>query len=271
MRSKSLGFRTDLGLLALGGSEVEDQGDHVIIRSPHNPNFWWGNFLLLASVPGPDESQKWLDLFADTFPDAQHVALGFDDPGGVVTDLAWFAARDFKAEAATVMTANEVHPPRSVNSQAVYRLLKSNRDWEQSVELRMRCEDRDFDRVLHRDFVTKKAHTNRLLTANGRAGWFGAFLDERLVAQMGLVSVDRNLARFQSVETDPKFRWQGLAGTLVHHVSEFGFDQLGARTLVMVADPEYFAIDLYRSVGFEPAESQLQIEMFPHGHGLADS
>lgn len=60
-------------------------------------------------------------------------------------------------------------------------------------------------------------------------------------------------------------RWRGLAGTLVHHVSRFGFDELGAETLVMVADPEYLAIRVYRSVGFEDTETQLQAQLSPPG------
>ena len=67
---------------------------------------------------------------------------------------------------------------------------------------------------------------------------------------MGLVTAGPALARFQLVETHPDVRGRGLAGTLVHHVSRYGFDTLGAETLVMVADPEYLAIRLYRSVGF---------------------
>jgi hypothetical protein len=51
----------------------------------------------------------------------------------------------------------------------------------------------------------------------------------------------------------------------VHHVSRYGFDELGARTLVMVADPEYLAIRVYRSVGFETTETQLQAERPPPG------
>jgi len=43
----------------------------------------------------------------------------------------------------------------------------------------------------------------------------------------------------------------------VHHASRFGFDELGAETLVMVADPDYLAIRIYRSVGFEDTETQL--------------
>jgi predicted GNAT family acetyltransferase len=69
------------------------------------------------------------------------------------------------------------------------------------------------------------------------------------------------LARFQSVETHPEFRGRGLAGTLVHHVSCYGFGELGAKTLVMVADPHYLAVRVYRSVGFLDRESQLQAEV----------
>jgi ribosomal protein S18 acetylase RimI-like enzyme len=71
------------------------------------------------------------------------------------------------------------------------------------------------------------------------------------------------LARFQNVETRPEARGRGLAGTLVHHVSRYGFDELGAQTLVMVADPDYLAIRIYRSVGFTETETMLQAERPP--------
>jgi len=51
----------------------------------------------------------------------------------------------------------------------------------------------------------------------------------------------------------------------VHHVSTYGFDQIGATTLVMVADPSYLAIDVYRWVGFTAAESQTSLEQAPRG------
>jgi ribosomal protein S18 acetylase RimI-like enzyme len=77
------------------------------------------------------------------------------------------------------------------------------------------------------------------------------------------VSVGGGRARYQAVETDPDFRRRGLAGSLVFHVSRFGFEALEAHTLVMVADPNYFAIDLYRALGFEATQAQLQIERPP--------
>ena len=47
MEIRSLGYRTDLMVRAREGSLVEDRGDYLVIRSPGNPAFWWGNFLLL--------------------------------------------------------------------------------------------------------------------------------------------------------------------------------------------------------------------------------
>ena len=49
----------------------------------------------------------------------------------------------------------------------------------------------------------------------------------------------------------------------MHHVSEYGFGELGATTLVMVADPDYLAVRIYRSVGFDDTEVQLQAERAP--------
>ncbi|MGH3827388.1 MAG: GNAT family N-acetyltransferase [Pseudonocardiaceae bacterium] len=259
----SLGYRTDLALLRLGGTHVEDRGDHLVVRSPDNPTHRWGNFLLLAQVPTPAASQSWLDRFAAVFPDSEYVALGFDGKDGSVADLCWFSGHGFNAEAQTVMTATEVHEPARLNSDAGYRGLRSDEDWAQSVELRMRCNEREPEPMAYRTYVTAKTQTNRGLVEAGHGGWFGAFIGARLVAQMGLVSAGSDLARFQAVGTDPDHRRRGLAGSLIQHASRYGFGELGARTLVIVADPNCFAIDLYRAVGFAATETQLQVERSP--------
>jgi GNAT superfamily N-acetyltransferase len=261
----SLGYRTDLALLQLGGTQVEDRGDHLVLRSPHNPTFWWGNFLLLAQVPAAADTDVWLRRFAVEFPDAEHLALGFDGADGRVGDLAAFTDRGLSCEGSTVMTASAVHPPPRPNTEATCRPLTSDDDWAQSIALRMACDEDEHYEASHLDFTTRRAATNRALTEAGHGAWFGAFIDGRLLSQMGLVAASPGLARFQSVETHPDARGRGLAGTLVHRVSQWGFGELGATTLVMVADPDYSAIRLYRSVGFVDGESQLQAGKRPPG------
>jgi RimJ/RimL family protein N-acetyltransferase len=259
----SLGFRTDLALLRLGGSEVTDHGDHLVVRSSHNPTFWWGNFLLLERPPADGEVDHWLNRFATELPDADHQAFGVDGIAGTAEDLGPFVRRGLRALAGTVMTATAVHPPPRPDTDAAYRELRSDDDWAQSVELRMACIDPEHEPVSYRAFAERRTQTSRSLVEAGHGGWFGAFLDGRLVSQMGLLVTEPGVARYQSVETAPDVRGRGLAGTLVHHVASTGFDRFGARVLVMVADPDYSAIRVYRSVGFEGTETQLQAERPP--------
>ncbi len=260
---RSLGYQTDLALLRLGGSEIEDRGDHLVVRSPHNPTFWWGNFLLLDAAPTADKTDQWLARFAETFPGAAHVALGFDGVDGSLSDLAGFTAAGLSVEGQTVMTAQSVHEPPHPNREATYRPLDSDDDWTQAVDLRVACYGDGAGVGRDREFAEARATTMRALTDAGHGGWFGAFLGGRLVTSMGLFRTSTGLARFQSVETHPAMRGRGLAGTLVRYVSSYGLSELQAHTLVMVADPEYSAIRLYRSLGFADTETQLQAERPP--------
>ncbi len=259
----SLGFQTDLALLRIGGSLIEDRGDHIAVRSPHNPGHWWGNFLLLESPPAAEDTDRWLEAFAAEFPEAQHVALGFDGVDGRPDTLRSFTERGLCVEGQAVMTATGVHEPPRPNRDAEYRTLTGDTDWEQLVDLRMACMDQGLDATSYREFAVAKVATIRGLVESGHGSWFGAFEEGRLLSGMGLFRAGRELARFQSVETHPDARGRGLAGTLVHHASGHGFAVLGARKLVMVADPEYSAIRIYRSVGFAETETQLQAERQP--------
>jgi ribosomal protein S18 acetylase RimI-like enzyme len=257
----SLAFRTDLAMLEHSGSTVEDRGDHVVVRTSDNPTYWWGNFLLLESAPGSvDEARAWLTTFESEFPEARHRTFGVDGTSGTAADLAPFAALGLSTEWSSVMTATAVHEPPRPNSTAVCRALGSDDDWAQQVELSLAGEDPE---THSRDFVSTQAAAQRRLVQDGHGAWWGAFEGDRLLASMGLFTASPGLARFQNVKTHPDARGRGLAGTLVHRVSRFGLDELGARTLVMVADPDYLAIRIYRSVGFADTERQLQAERKP--------
>ncbi len=252
MDVRSLAYRTDLALLQLGGSEVVDHHTHRVVRSPHNPGFYWGNFLLLAEPPADGSGQHWAEIFRQAFPDAEHCAIGVDGTQDAATDLAPLAEAGLEIETSTVMTASDVRPPPRPHPEAVLRPLHGDDEWAQAVALAV-AEETDHQV----DFATALHFTNRSLVERGEAQWFGAFLDDRLCSVLGLVRAGDGLARFQQVKTHPDARGQGLAGSLVHAASRYGFDELGARTLVMVADPEYLAIRIYRSVGFTASETQL--------------
>ena len=247
-----------MALRALEGAEVTDRGDHLVVRTSGHPEFWWGNFLLLARVPGPGEAGAWLARFAAEFPAARHVAFGVDtaEDAPMPDD---FAAAGLAAEHAAVLTAARPNPPARPNTDAEIRPLDSDADWRQSVELAVRCFDGDDPA----DYLARRAAARRRVTRAGQGAWFGAFADGRLLAQLGLFDAGDGYARYQHVETDPAARRQGLAGTLVAAAGRYGQTVLGTRTFVIVADPADVAIRVYRSCGFTDRQSQLSLARRP--------
>jgi ribosomal protein S18 acetylase RimI-like enzyme len=257
VRIRSLGSRTDVALRVLEGAEVTDRGDYLVIRTPDNPDFWWGNFLLLADLPEP--GRDWLARFAAEFPAAGHITLGVDTTDDDAAMPADFAAAGLEVERATVLTAVQLGPPARPNTEAEIRLLDSDADWQQSVDLAVRCFDGDDPA----DYLELRTAARRRVTRAGHGAWFGAFVEGRLLAQLGLFDAGHGYARYQHVETDPAARRQGLAGTLVAAAGRYGREVMGARTLVIVADPAGAAIRLYRACGFTDREGQLSFARTP--------
>ena len=241
------------------GSKVADHRDHLVVRSPASPAFWWGNFILLAAPPPPREAARWLARFAEVFPAADHVTLGIDATEPHAADRSGLIEAGLRVERSTVLTASPVHEPPRPNHDVQYRPLAGDEDWQRSLELRLACDDGG-EPAATRAFYEQRTGDARRLAENGHGAWFGAFAGDHLVAQLGVFSDGSGIARYQNVETHPAWRRKGLAGTLVWRAGRFATDQLGARTLVIVADPNGVAIRVYRSTGFAEAEAQIAFE-----------
>ncbi len=132
----SLGFQTDLMVRTLEGSEVIDHPDYVTVRSPANPEFWWGNFLLLPAAAAHGPAGPWLGLFRTEFPGAGHLALGLDGTGVPGPDFGSFAPAGLELVEENVLTASALREPPRPNRDAVIRPLAGDQDWQQAVELR---------------------------------------------------------------------------------------------------------------------------------------
>jgi ribosomal protein S18 acetylase RimI-like enzyme len=260
MEVASLGFRTDLSVLELGGSEVERHDRHLVVRTPSNPGYWWGNFALFADPVAAEDVAGRLQLFAAAFPHAEHVAWGIDSVDGAVGDETALGRAGFMVDRNAVLAADSLHAPgREVAAEL--RALASAEDWRQAEVLHAACVDPDDPHVTS-DFLAAQVAGYRALTAHARATWYGAFEGGRLVSWLGIVADGAGLARFQSVETHPEARRRGLASALVLSAGIAALAD-GAATLVIVADPEYQAIGIYRALGFAERETQVQLTRPP--------
>ncbi len=252
----SLAYRTDIGLLRLGDSLIEERADHLVVRTPTNPTFWWGNFVLLDGPGWPVADA--VALFSQEFRDAAHLAIGVDGPQLSAGDLAPFAEAGYVVERSVALTTDSVVPPSRPALDVTLRRFASDADWAARVDLACAVND-DHPPLDYRVFATAKAAADRALCETTGGAWFGAFVEGRLVSQLGLVPLDEGLARYQSVETHPAYRNRGLAGALVHYAGSVGLTEFGSRTLVIVADPSYVACRVYQRAGFTITESAWEV------------
>ena len=259
MHVRSLAWRTDVALRGYAGGEVEDHGNHLVVRTPANPTFYWGNFLLLAAPPSADSVEHWLTVFEDAFPDAEHRSFGVDGCHGTLDDLRGFREAGIDVEVSTVLTTHALAETPPTVGGAQVRPLAGDTDWEQQVELVMS----DPDLAGGREFATRRSVAERGLVEEGRGVWWGAFVDDVLAASVGVFVASTGLARYQDVQTHPDHRGRGLCTALVHASGHHALTELGARRLVIVADPGDEAVRIYRRAGFRDGETQLQASRFP--------
>jgi hypothetical protein len=129
MDVESLAFRTDIALLQQTGSVAEDRGDHLVVRTPHEPSFYWGNFLLLATPPAPALVDHWIGVSRHEFPGAEHVSIGMDRCEDVAA-LQPLREAGFRVDTVVAMTTGSVRPDDRVPGGAELRTLVTDADWE---------------------------------------------------------------------------------------------------------------------------------------------
>lgn len=264
MDIRSLGFRTDLRLLAMTGSQIEDRGTHLVIRTPANPTYFWGNFLLLKRRPFPGGEREVIGAFHTEFPQAEHVSIGIDGTEDQTADVQGFAEAGMKVDSGVVLTAGALIEPRPVADGVALRALASDDDWEQCSRLsRHLWSQTDED-----TFMTYSRGRNaqeRVLIGRGLGRRYGAFVDDTLVSTAAIFVTHAGVARYQNVETHPDHRRQGLASAVVHAAGEHAIAAYRIDTLVIVADHDGDALRLYRSLGFADVERHLTMGSQPDG------
>lgn len=127
-----LGWRTDLDVLERSGAVFERGGDHLIVRSPDNPGFHWGNFLMVTSPQLAGQPQRCLAILHEALHGARHVAVGLPVPSA----RAW---QDSGVPYEWDLVLASTQPPARGAAPAGYsvRQLHSADDWSRCVRADM--------------------------------------------------------------------------------------------------------------------------------------
>lgn len=263
MHITSRGFQTDLFFWRNFG-RVVDRGEYLRIETPAQRSWYFGNLLLFGRAPVAGDLARWRELFAREFahaPEIRHELFCWQVEGEHAGAIEPFLAAGFTLEVNPVLVARALHPPPHPNEEIEVREVTTENEWSGVVEAQIASRGGRFDEATFRQFIGKRIEGFRRLIAEGKGGWHGAFLDGRLVADLGLFR-DGDVGRFQYVETDPDFRRRGICGTLIYKVGDAALREQGVRELVISAEGEDVA-RIYKSVGFEQVERCAALVRYP--------
>jgi ribosomal protein S18 acetylase RimI-like enzyme len=262
---RSLVWTTDIDVLPRERI-LERRTGYLVVRSPGNPGHYWGNQLLFDEPPRAGDGERWEALFAEEFAGEQrvrHVTFAWDrSDGSIGAAQEEFVQRGYLLEATVGLIADvdrvraHARESREVLVRALDHQPGADADlWEQVVGLQVAGRDESFPEDVHRDFCRARIEELRQLFRAGRGSWYVA-LDASGTEVQGScgVVVTGTRGRFQSVDTAERHRRKGICSRLVVDAARSSATEHGAERLVICADPEYHALGLYESLGFEPVE-----------------
>lgn len=270
----SLGWRTHL-LFPRFDAQVIERSDCTVVRTPANPAFWWGNFLLFDEAPQPGDAARWLKRFDEELvrpdPQVQHLAFGIDVDRPVELPADFSAAGLLLGEESVLQLEAHQLKPASVPQGFTVRPLRLPDEAQLAVDAQVASDAGAHEPLSYRQHREKMMERYSVMSLAGWGYWFGVFAQtpagEQLVADCGLYAdgppTQRTLGRFQHVSTHPAWRRRGLCRAMIHAVCRHGFEQMGLHHLVMMADPHDVAIGIYESLGFLRGASTWQLERKP--------
>jgi ribosomal protein S18 acetylase RimI-like enzyme len=259
MKIQSLGYATSLAVISYTG-KITEHSDYWVAQSTGNPDYHWGNLLLMKKAPVEGDFDAWNALFEREFmhqPLVKHRTFGWDTVDGAMGNTTKFVEAGFVPELSTVLAADRewIRATKSANAECTVRALASDGDWSQALENQIACREAAFDEEDYRRFKVAQMREYRSICESGKGSWFGAFLGDRLAADLGIIFCWDGLARYQQVGTHPEFRRRGLCEALVAKSAALCPAEM--KRFVMVADPGYHAIKVYEKAGFREEEKQV--------------
>ena len=249
---QNLACRTD-AIFHRRDGVIEEHPDYWIIRTPSNPSFWFGNYVLFKQAPRAGDLEGWLEIYHRAFGDTlNHLVLGWDEP--VPGALQQFLDAGFIPSHGLALSLTVPPENTRINPELTIRPLGTQDEWEAMVAQQIEVDREDF--TYPEDggvFRRKQMVAAKQMAEAGHGDWWGAFLGAELVGGMGLYFDEgKTVGRFQYVSTAAKHRRQRVCTTILNHVVRHAFTQIKSEVLVICTDAEDDnpAIPTYRNFGF---------------------
>jgi ribosomal protein S18 acetylase RimI-like enzyme len=261
---RSLVWATSIDVLPADHQVARREGYHEV-RSPGNPTHYWGNMLLYDAPPTSGDRARWEASFDAEFAgdrQVRHRTFAWDDidgENGAADDEFAAAGYDLEKSVGLIATSAQLSEhPRQNEDVEIVALDPSGDDdlWAGVAQLWVDARDKErfADPAPYLVYSRTRLNDLRALFRGGRGAWYVALYPGReLAASCGIV-VTGARARYQTVDTVERYRRRGICSRLVVAAARDTASRHRIGQFVIVADPDYHAMGLYESLGFQQLE-----------------
>lgn len=255
MPIKNLGYRTDCIVREFDGTVVL-RDNYFVIRMPSNPTCHWGNLLLFQRAPQPGDYKKWIDVHEKEFGlDSGHVTFGWESQE--VGEVQEFEKNGFSLQIESVLSFQGLTTTVKSDHGFEIRKIESDEEWRAVEDLQVLVGEGEAASNGYIEFKKSLFRTYREMSKKGCGNWWGAFVGDTLVGDMGLYfDGDGNVGRFQSEETHPSHRRKGVCTYLLDTVLRETVLSKPGTELVICASVDSEAGRIYGRSGFRHREYQ---------------
>ena len=272
---RSLVWATDVDTLA-PDRVVERRDGYLLIRSPSNPTFYWGNLLLFDEPPRPGDGREVGAAVRARVRRRAPSASTTPSPGTRPEEPP-APRRTSSSRAATSSTRASASSPKrtrcgrtsartatSSSGRSIPLPVRTSSSWDAVLELQVAGRPEGHDEESFRAFARPRLDSRRALFRLGRGAWYVAIdpASGEVAASCGIV-VTAGRGRFQVVDTALAHRRRGICSRLVVEAARHSAETHGAERFVIVADLGYHALGLYESLGFERREHVVGVCRWP--------
>jgi len=114
---KSIGIRSEF-LFFDHIADITDKDEYLVVKTPGNPKYISGNFLLFPTPPKEGDLNRWQDLFKKEFKgdaNIRHMKLVWDGIDGNIGVSEPFFREGFELESYQALLASSINEVKTLN------------------------------------------------------------------------------------------------------------------------------------------------------------
>jgi hypothetical protein len=171
-----------------------------------------------------------------------------------------FKKHGFSLKRDEVLSGSNLVKPEKPKIELTFKEIADEKDWDGWVDVHLE-KNFQFSDDSGYGFQLQCLESIKNLVARNFMRRFGAYTNNKLVGDLGIFH-ESGLGRFDKVATHEDYRNLRICSNLIYYAGKKILNEKAAGKLIIVADEDYFAKNIYKKLGFEYIEEQIGFQWY---------